>query len=359
MDIIDHEVFLFCHVISLDPIIIVGYGSPGPFEPAKTLCEALKDKRVYFLMGSWWSFQDSKELTDTVTMYREYSEKYPNHHFYYTVNDAHDGELLTQYNVPCLLVHQNAFISERTYRINSDVEKKYDAIYNARLDPLKRHILSSKIDVPAYIYYNCAGETGWKYLQTIRKLLPRGVFLNGDYEVGEYKFFSHDEICTFYNASKSGLCLSAVEGAMYASTEYLLSGIPVVSTHNAGGRNFFLQNEFSRIVDPNPYAIRDAVQELIDLQIPPEYIRRETLMRMLAQREKFISLVQSIYDQEGVARQFKDEWDTIYINKMHTWGIPNWQVLQYIRDNDGHKGPVTNILERVRNVSPPDDFAWV
>lgn len=358
MSVINHHVYLYCNVLSVDPIIIVGYGSPGPFEPARTLCEALKHKRVHFLMGPWWSLQDPAELAKTVFRYKAMSHLYPNHDFTYMVNEEIDLELLQREGIPAVFCHQNSFVDERVYRVIPGTEKKYDAIYNARLDSMKRHILTSKFGSVAHIYYNCSGERGLAYLRKIRSFLGNGVFLNEDPETGAYRFLNHPEISGHYNASRVGLCLSALEGAMYVSTEYLLSGLPVVTTKNFGGRNFFLDPEFCMEVAPDPYAIRDAAEELTARRIPPERIRKKTLIRMLKQRQVFIDLVQSIYDQEGVNRRFDDEWDTVYVNKMHVFAIPNWQVLTYLREHEGHKGSITTPMRRTHDVSPPRDFAW-
>lgn len=358
MSVINYEVALFCNVLSVDPIIIVGYGSPGPFEPAWTLCEALKHKRVHFLMGPWWSLQDPAELAQTMFRYKEMSHKYPNHSFTYMVNDVVDLELLQREGIPAVFCHQNAFVDDRVYRVIPGTEKKYDAIYNARLESMKRHILTSKFGSAAHIYYNCSGEKGLEYLSKIRRFLGNGVFLNEDPETGAYRFLNHSEICRYYNESRVGLCLSALEGAMYVSVEYLLTGLPVITTKNIGGRNFFLDPEYCMEVAPDPYAIRDAAEELTARRLSPERIRKKTLICMLKQRQIFIDLVQSIYDQEGVNRRFADEWETVYVNKMHVFGIRNWQVLTYLREHEGYKGSITTPMRRTYNVSPPGDFVW-
>jgi glycosyltransferase involved in cell wall biosynthesis len=36
-----------------------------------------------------------------------------------------------------------------------------------------------------------------------------------------------------------GLCLSTVEGSNYASMEYMLAGLPIVSTPSIGGREVY------------------------------------------------------------------------------------------------------------------------
>ena len=79
---------------------------------------------------------------------------------------------------------------------------------------------------------------------------------------------------------------------------------------------------------------------------------------MLKQRQIIIDHVQAIYDKENVGRNFADEWDVVFKNKLLVWGIPNWQVLEYIRANEGRKGPLTTPLARRHGVTVPDDFEW-
>ena len=48
-----------------------------------------------------------------------------------------------------------------------------------------------------------------------------------------------EEVNNFLNQCKVGIILSEVEGANYASIQYLLAGLPVVSTKSKGGRDVF------------------------------------------------------------------------------------------------------------------------
>ena len=76
-----------------------------------------------------------------------------------------------------------------------------------------------------------------------------------------------------YNQAAVGLCLSAVEGAMYSSMEYLMAGLPIVSTPSLGGRDVYFDPDYCLIVEPEPAAIRRAVERLRDRAIPREEIR--------------------------------------------------------------------------------------
>jgi glycosyltransferase involved in cell wall biosynthesis len=343
----DKPSHLFCHVLSIDPLIIIGLGNLGPFSPALQLCEPLKDHRTYFILGSSWDLDDMTEFTKTVHRYQEFKLAYPRHDFVYMTNAENHAKNLRSFGVPAFFCHHNALIDERIYRIR-EVQKSYDAIYNARLDPFKRHFLAKHIPSLALVYYNMSGNDGHKYRDFIFKLLPQAIPLND--ATGTYKFLNHDTICRFVNRAHVGLVLSAVEGGNHASVEYLLSGVPVVSTTNSGGRNHFLTPEVSRIVEPCPRRVSDAVEELKSLAIPAETIRRLTLKRCASHRITLQGMVQSIFDHEGANRKFSDEWDTVYFNKMCHWGITDWQVVDYVKK---WLGKTDKVIEPLRR-----DFTW-
>jgi len=357
---VNSEIPLYCDVISLDPLIIAGFGSPSPNQPALTLSHALRNKKVYYILWSWWTLQDNAELFRTLNSYNHLRTYYPQHDIHIMANDHVDMVLLEKCGIKSKFCHQNAFLDQRIFNITDASPKEYDAIYNARLHVFKRHLLASKLRSVGLIYYSPAQEKqeGLAYKEELKKNLPNALFLNEHPETGVDRFLSSQEICQLYNKSRVGLCLSSLEGGMYAATEYLLCGIPVVSTHNIGGRDYFLDKDFARLVDPDPDAVAEATDSLISEKIPPKVIRQRTLLKMLKQRKIFIDHVQTIFDKENAGRRFADEWDVVFKNKLLVWGIPNWQVLEYIRENEGHKGPLTTPLARRYGVTVPDNFEW-
>ena len=78
---------------------------------------------------------------------------------------------------------------------------------------------------------------------------------------------------------------------MFSCTEYLLCGLPVVTTPNRGGRNRYLTPETSTSVAPDPHAIRTAVDRYC--QSPPnlDTIREITLNLMRRDRAAFVELL--------------------------------------------------------------------
>ena len=120
--------------------------------------------------------------------------------------------------------------------------------------------------------------------------MPSHSFLN-PIEGERFRPLAPAEVNVVLNRARVGLCLSAAEGAMFASMEYMLAGLPVVSTPNLGGRDFFFDPDYCLTVPANAGAVRAAVESLVARNIPASYIRSRTLARAERERGHFIELL--------------------------------------------------------------------
>ena len=103
---------------------------------------------------------------------------------------------------------------------------------------------------------------------------------------------------------------------MFVSVEYLLCGIPVVSTPSIGGRDVFFSDPYTRIVEAHPEAVAEAVQELKQRKVHPQEIRREVLCRIAEHRRRFLLLLQEIYVREGARFDIDRAWDLLFVHKL-------------------------------------------
>ena len=106
---------------------------------------------------------------------------------------------------------------------------------------------------------------------------------------------------------------------MYASIQYLLAGLPVVSTPSVGGRDLFFGSDTALIVEPTVAAVRAGVAEMVRRQLPPTHIRQRALARVDEHRRTFIARVQRVYDEAGVRRSFAGEFATRFYNRLLTY----------------------------------------
>lgn len=149
-------------------------------------------------------------------------------------------ESTTEYNV--VLGNHNAFINENVFIIEEDTIKKYDLVINSAFNLYKRRYLAKKITNTVHIGY-------YQGKNNVEDPI-NGIYANFENNIisdATYKYLNKRDIVHIYNISRIGGIFSEVEGACYSSSEYLLCGIPVLSTYSKGGRDIFY-NETNSIV---------------------------------------------------------------------------------------------------------------
>ena len=124
-----------------------------------------------------------------------------------------------------------------------------------------------------------------------------------------------------------GLILSEFEGACYSSSEYLLCGIPVVSTFSFGGRDIWYNSYNSIICNPTPEAVSDAVKKLSSYNRDPHRIRQMHINLAKTFRANFINMLRQIL----VITKDKSLAEEIFINnykhKLLTSETPNFEII--------------------------------
>jgi hypothetical protein len=95
---------------------------------------------------------------------------------------------------------------------------------------------------------------------------------------------------------------------MFASTEYLLAGLPIVSTPSKGGRYVYYDDEYCWIVPPDPRSVAEAVGALKAKKIPGSYIHKRILERLEQDRARFLELVNAILEESGSDKRLAMPW---------------------------------------------------
>jgi hypothetical protein len=204
------------------------------------------------------------------------------HKVIFLVNSYEELNILKKKNIDCMLANQNQFLNKKEFCILNNVSKKYKAVYNAGFYKYKRHFLCQKVNDLSLISRDLGDMEVLDFVKNTK-----------DFNLLNFDGKHHHWMCSkavniAYNESYCGLCLSKTEGAMKACMEYLLSGIPVVTTVNKGGRDFFLDGRFTIWVDDDPQAVLDAVDCFVENKISPEFIRDETIKKISSSNEIFI-----------------------------------------------------------------------
>jgi len=133
---------------------------------------------------------------------------------------------------------------------------------------------------------------------------PGATLLNGSVESvnglpSDYRRLTPDQVNDCINEARCGLCLSDAEGQMFASIEYLLAGLPVVSTPNYGGREKLFPHDYSIMCNPDPVHVATAVRNLIRRAIDPLAVRAATLDLIRPHRQRFDEHLRACANEAG------------------------------------------------------------
>lgn len=296
----------FYYWLSDDPPIL---HHAAPFEETG---EVLPEARIYRLPMYLWHYSaDDLERYHARALARR-----PRHVLHHLINERDVCLDLQARGIPAAFVNHNAFVDERIFTVRAGIERRYDAVYSARMVPFKRHALAR--DIPELLILGGVQDRSdsGAYFDAVRGQLPRAHFTHGD---DPRRWLSPEEVAATLNRARVGLCLSSCEGAMYSASEYLLCGLPVVSTASVGGRDEWFDAGYARVVRDDPRAIAEAVRELIARDLSPHWIRQQVLRKVWGHRRRFVEVVQRIYDREQVGRDFAREWYGKFFNKMGHW----------------------------------------
>jgi len=202
-----------------------------------------------------------------------------------------------------ILFNHNALLNENLINIKQ-VEKIYDAILISRAIPWKRIHLANKINNLAFF----TSDPNRKEVE-----FPNHV--NKNISV------PYNQINDYINQSKCGLILSEIEGACYSSSEYLLAGIPVVSTVSYGGRDLWYTEENSIICDATEDSVKNSVDQILSRKINPQRIRDKHILLMNHLRSNFINEIDRIFKIHNINIDSRKYFNEKYYTKMNRYNI--------------------------------------
>ncbi len=253
---------------------------------------------VYLLIATSWHLEEAEDIAGIARRQADHLRTYPNHKIIYLANTEIQCRKMEAAGIRSIFVNHNALIDPAVFRPLPDAEKKYAAIYDAKIAPYKRHELASQLKSLALVSARVSASHSPAYIRRISELLPRAHWYN-DPLSDKYRRLKADEVNCCLNECRVGLCLSAREGAMYASIQYLLAGLPVVSTASEGGRDVFFDPDHTCIVADTPEAVAEGVERMCRCPVAPEDIRSRTREKTAAHLERLFQLLDEIVQTEG------------------------------------------------------------
>jgi hypothetical protein len=310
-------------VISHDPPIFkTGIAFDEWLGIASAFARRFGDTPAGFLIYPTWSIEEPAKTAAIVRAARAHRRRYPSHRLVFMGNTRREADLLAVEGLTAVFLNKNFTVSEKIFRPLDGAEPEFDAIYNARFIPEKRHELAASVESLAYLGYVAAAEDGGReqlaLMDGVLRASPHHVLLNQIVD-GRPVRLSQIETNEQINRARVGLCLSEIEGSNYASMEYLLAGLGVVSTPSMGGRDVYFDPEFCIMCEPKREAVRDAVAELKSRNIPREHVRKVTLARIEADRRRFLDLIDDMRAGLGGPRLQALEWTFGAVSGMISW----------------------------------------
>ena len=298
-----------------NPLIVLTF-TPCGLGHVKTMAEKVSPRYCHFLVGFWWSMKDAGRVDAFQRKWKKIQRKHPNIDLQVLCNAKSEQELFrSRTDINAHHVNQNCMIDEGSWEVMANAKKEYDAVYNARVGEYKRIELAYEVKKLAIITAPHQGNIEEdEYAKELREYLSHAKWLN--FEQERYRRLPREEVHEHVSRAHTGLILSGTEGACYSVGEYLLSGIPVVSTPSEGGRDVWFNSETCIVVNDTPEAVAEGVREWKRRSPDPHHVREETLKVLDKHRNKFFSVVNNIRKKGGKNRSFKYDWIERSINKM-------------------------------------------
>ena len=308
------------------PVFNTGIAADEFLGIAPSFGEKYGDVSAGFLIYPTWSIEVDNRAAKIAEAAEVHLGSYPSHRLEFLANTRREADLLRGYGQSAIFLNKNFTVSATIFRPLPDATVEFDAIYNARFVPQKRHELAARIGSAAYLAYidtMSADPLAQKALMaSILAQNPLHALLNPLVD-GSPVRLSPQQTNTALNRAAVGLCLSAVEGSNYASMEYMLAGLPVVSTPSLGGRDAYFDPEYCVICEPDASAVRDAVEEMKARKFRRDYIRARTLAKIEPQRRRFLQVADDLIAGLGGRRRFDGPWPF-----GETTGVVRWDTFQ-------------------------------
>jgi hypothetical protein len=290
------------YVIFRDPSVVISYFEDF-LSHREPILNALSGRKPHLIFQFGWHRETAERVGEVRREAEETLRLCPQAELIFLCNSEHETKLISAAGLRAEFCHQNAFLDESRYRIHSGTPK-YDAIYIARITPFKRHYLAAKIPSLRLIGDHSAREAAY-FAQVMAELS------HANWKRKVYSGFVSKAICE----ARCGLCLSAEEGAMFVSAEYLLCGRPLVSTANLGGRDALFGPNYTYRAEDTPDSVLAGVESMKQCPVPPAEIRARTIDKCRPHRERLIGILQDICDRAGVRRDAAAEWPTYFTHK--------------------------------------------
>jgi glycosyltransferase involved in cell wall biosynthesis len=214
-----------------------------------------------------------------------------------------------KYNCKVFFCNQNTFLDENLFKIDNTIKKKYDLVVNSAFDSRKNVNLVNKINKERVLLIGYFKNHIEDYV------LPNvGTYVNFKNNILEkknYFYLSSIEIVNYLNQCNIGGIFTKIEGACYASSEYLLCGLPVISTKSIGGRDIWYNENNSIICEDTNESVFNlfelALKKIEDGSFNPKKIRQDHIKLQDEFRNKLTKYIIIVLLNNNLRESSKNE----------------------------------------------------
>ncbi len=293
----EHSAIWFdARLVSLRPLVTLSSLADdftGIAELAYALPEIFDTQCGLHIVSNTWTI-DKARATSIAEQVARVERILPGHHFLVLASDEEEQFHLTKAGLWTAIGNGSIFIDEKICRIFPPQIPglgSFDAVYNARLMAYKRHELATAIPRLLLLHGHSFGDEGQRQREHVEKILPNAVSANHHLSPRKYQQVPTTIVPQVLAHAKCGLAFSKIEGVMKASVEYMLCGLPVVSTQSVGARARYYCFPFTSICEDNPEAVAVAVLEVAACQYDRTSIRMEIARVLAFDRHNFLLAV--------------------------------------------------------------------
>ena len=203
--------------------------------------------------------------------------------------------------------NQNAFLDDNLF-VKQDFEKVYDIVINANNNIVKKH----------YLLKDLMNKYKILFITYHTKNISDRVDLQQYNPTDMISGIDPNTVCNLLNKCKIGIYLTYIDGACYASSEYLLCGLPIISTHSKGGRDIWYNDNNSIIINPNENELSNAIEYMLINydKYNRDKIRNDHILKQNYFREKFIKYVQNLFTVCEINENYEEIFKKTFVNKM-------------------------------------------
>jgi hypothetical protein len=215
-----------------------------------------------------------------------------------------------------IYVNHNCWLDESLFSLSPIPfsDRLYDIVLVTRPERWKRPYLASSVENIAIIKGHNFRKDDYFDLTSIN---PK--FINN-------QRITPTEVHNVIINSYCGGIFSEEEGACYSSSEYLLSGLPVISTESRGGRDVWYDNSNCIIVAPNEMEVQNAVKiaknKLLSGEFEPSSIRTNHINKSIHFRKIFENKLRSILGSDHSLYMPENGLGSIFKHKMIDYITP-------------------------------------